>query len=95
MSEGIEYPDDHPDPEKLIVLNVVGAIHEYGVSLRSLLSHLDGGDAHIFTRVVPPGDRIQHLITLSHKHTTGHIALDVAEMLGFDAHLTNFAGERI
>jgi hypothetical protein len=85
------------DPEQILVL-VLGCdrTDQWSVNIRALISHLDGGAIGLVTHVAhPSGDRLVHRVTLDYTLTTGHIALDVAELLGFDSHLTDFAGNRI
>jgi hypothetical protein len=90
-------PSTDLDPEQILVL-VLGCerTEQWAINIRALLSHLDGGAIGLVTHVAhPSGDRLVHLVTLDYTKTTGHMALDVSELLGFDAHLTNFAGERL
>jgi hypothetical protein len=90
-------PGTDLDPEQILIL-VLGCerTDQWSINIRALMSHLDGGAIGLTTQIShPSGDWLVHRVTLDYTLTTGHIALDVAGELGFDAHLTNFAGERL
>jgi len=91
-------PDTDPNPHRYGIL-VLGCDRDtgWGANLRVVISHLDDGVVGLKTELVghPSGDRVIHHVTLDYTLTTGHIALDVAALKGFDVHLTDFAGNPV